>query len=296
MTTGYTFDSDRFGVGTLCNRGHSWAGASQSLRRLRQGKPTGMCLECEKISIANRGNTIEKTDYYKEYRRQYCAQNRKRRNAYKQQIRQGLREQGLTTRGTAPVNINGAATKEKRNEALALEKVLRLAIRTAGNSPSVARLVMNEQLRYWRENPKAKAKYDRQWAKDSWWLKYQINPDLRLYHREKSKRRKAVIKERTAVKISPKQLLQRFAVFGDCCAYCGKGGDMQIEHAVPIANGGTHAVGNILPACQTCNYSKRDKEIQSWYESQPFFSKARWNKICRVLGWSRGAVNQLALV
>ena len=71
---------------------------------------------------------------------------------------------------------------------------------------------------------------------------------------------------------------------------------MQIEHVVPIAKGGTHALGNIVPACQRCNYSKHTNEVESWYRAQPFFSELRWRKICRVLNWSRGAVGQLALL
>lgn len=269
---------DRLRLASLCKRGHKWNGYPVSLQ-FKDGS-TWRCKSCHREA-----NPLKRDPNAPRISLQ------ERRRVYKTKIRAELRAQGLTSKGTVPTRTDGGVAKGERNEAIALERALGIA----GKATSVARLVMDEQLRYWREHPKAKAKHDRQWAKNSWWLEYQIKPGLRLYHREKSKRRKAVIKDRTAVQITPKQLLQRFAVFGDCCAYCGAGGDLQIEHAVPIAKGGTHAMGNILPACKTCNYSKRDKEIQSWYESQPFFQKARWKKICRVLGWTDGAVNQLAL-
>jgi 5-methylcytosine-specific restriction endonuclease McrA len=173
---------------------------------------------------------------------------------------------------------------------------LESALKTASRAPSVPRLVMDEQRRYWREHPEAKREHDRQWAQASWWLEYQTNPDLRLYIRQKSKRRKALLREQTAHQITPKQLRARFAQFGNCCAYCGAAGDMQIEHVVPISRGGTHAIGNILPACLDCNYSKRNAEVERWYRSQPQFCEKRWRKICRVLGWDRSAVGQLALL
>jgi len=173
---------------------------------------------------------------------------------------------------------------------------LNKGLKAAGRSPSVARLVMNEQLRYWRENPSAKADHDRQQGRASWWLEYQTKPELRLYTREKSKRRKTKMKGNTFIEVSSQQIKERFTLFNDCCAYCGQSGDMQIEHAVPISKGGTHAIGNILPACRPCNYSKRDKEIESWYRSQSVFTELRWRKIRRTLGWTGGAVNQLAMI
>jgi 5-methylcytosine-specific restriction endonuclease McrA len=206
-------------------------------------------------------------------------------------VREKLREQGLTAKGTLPLRLNGAMPKGDQSQAL-----LRNAIRAAGRCPSVARLVMDEQRRYWREHPEAKREHDKQWDRASWWLQYQINPDLRLYVRQKSKRRKALLRQQTAHQIKPRVIRARFAQFDNCCAYCGAAGDMQIEHVVPISKGGTHAIGNIVPACQACNYSKREHEVERWYRAQPQFSEKRWRKICRVLGWDRGSVGQLALL
>jgi hypothetical protein len=50
-----------------------------------------------------------------------------------------------------------------------------------------------------------------------------------------------------------------------CCAYCGTDSDaLQREHVVPLVRGGTHGVGNILPACPPCNYAKKDKLLVEW--------------------------------
>ena len=200
-----------------------------------------------------------------------------RRRRYKASYRAKLRELGLTARGTAPVRADGAMPKG------ATPPGYWLAIRNAGSLPTVANLVMDEQLRHWREHPDDRAEHVRKWAQSKWWLKYQINPELRLYHREKSKRRKAQDRGQTPVQIPVAALRQRFNEFGNCCAYCGDGGEMQIEHVEPISKGGAHDIGNIAPACSRCNTSKRNHEMEEWYRSQPFFSELRLHRIRRVM-------------
>ena len=54
-------------------------------------------------------------------------------------------------------------------------------------------------------------------------------------------------------------------LFRGRCAYC----DVRIErptmdHVIPLARGGRHAPGNIVPACPTCNYSKSDFLLAEW--------------------------------
>jgi 5-methylcytosine-specific restriction endonuclease McrA len=142
---------------------------------------------------------------------------------------------------------------------------------------------MDEQVRHWQENPTDYAEHCRRWAQARWWLRYAITPDLRLYHREKSKRRKAQDRGQTPMQVPVPALRQRFNVFNNCCAYCGTDGDMQIEHVVPISKNGAHDIGNIVPACMSCNFSKRSKDMEKWYKSQPFFNELRLKKIQSVL-------------
>lgn len=50
-----------------------------------------------------------------------------------------------------------------------------------------------------------------------------------------------------------------------CCAYCGRrSDDLQREHVVPLCRGGRHSIGNILPACPRCNYSKHRRLLSDW--------------------------------
>lgn len=56
--------------------------------------------------------------------------------------------------------------------------------------------------------------------------------------------------------------LQRW---GGACAYCGQRPvQIQMDHVVPLARGGAHSIGNILPACPPCNMSKGAKLLTEW--------------------------------
>jgi len=224
---------------------------------------------------------------------------REERRDLKRKIRQQLREQCLTSKGTVPVRADGAVPKGERNDAIALERALeqsfRRSLRPGRRSPTVPELVMQAQRLYWQENPEAKRQHYKDWDRASWWLQYQINPDLRLYHREKSKRRKARDRGQTPLQVPVKALHQRFNEFGNRCAYCDQEGDMQIEHVEPISKGGPHDIGNIVPACWPCNASKRTSEMESWYRQQPFFSELRLQAIRRVVRRPEGAQLALAL-
>lgn len=259
MQSAYSFDATKLRLGTLCKRGHEWRGSGQSLRRSCK---TGGCVECERERLRQRSTDSVNQEHWRQYRREY-----------KKAHRAKLIDQGLTTRGKERINAAPGS----------VQSILNKAIKAAGRSPSVARLVMNEQLHYWKENPGAKAGHDRQWAQLSWWLEYQTKPDLRLYHREKSKRRKAQDRGQTPVQVSVSALRQRFNEFNNCCAYCGVDGDMQIEHVVAISKNGAHDIGNIVPACMSCNFSKRSKPMEEWYKNQSFFSELRLRKIQNAL-------------
>jgi 5-methylcytosine-specific restriction endonuclease McrA len=46
-----------------------------------------------------------------------------------------------------------------------------------------------------------------------------------------------------------------------CLAKCDK---LQREHVVPISRGGRDEPDNVIPACRTCNSSKKDKLLSEW--------------------------------
>jgi HNH endonuclease len=61
--------------------------------------------------------------------------------------------------------------------------------------------------------------------------------------------------------------------FNHKCAYCvSSENNLQQEHLIPVANGGGYVKENIIPACGSCNVSKKDKEFFSWYEKSPNYN------------------------
>lgn len=61
------------------------------------------------------------------------------------------------------------------------------------------------------------------------------------------------------------RLLSRY---GHKCAYCSNDGEMTVDHVVPLSRGGTNTIGNILPACRSCNGRKHARFITEWKLSE----------------------------
>jgi 5-methylcytosine-specific restriction endonuclease McrA len=51
---------------------------------------------------------------------------------------------------------------------------------------------------------------------------------------------------------------------GQRCAYCNEIKPLTMDHIVPLINGGAHDVSNIVPACRSCNSSKRQTPLLVW--------------------------------
>ena len=67
--------------------------------------------------------------------------------------------------------------------------------------------------------------------------------------------------------------------FNHKCAYCGSKEDLEQEHIVPVSDGGTYAIGNIVPACRKCNASKGNKNLDDWYRNSGVFDSERLEKL-----------------
>ena len=61
--------------------------------------------------------------------------------------------------------------------------------------------------------------------------------------------------------ISAKDLQRLYA---SPCFYCGHPGPVAADHVIPVSRGGRHAIGNLVPACRSCNSSKKDRTIMEW--------------------------------
>ena len=71
--------------------------------------------------------------------------------------------------------------------------------------------------------------------------------------------------------------------FDFTCAYCGNESKLTMDHVVPVSNGGSTSADNIIPACQSCNSSKNNKDIIEWYTAQPFYNKNRLDNIIKYI-------------
>lgn len=154
------------------------------------------------------------------------------------------------------------------------------AIKNIKKAPTTLDLVKTQQKEYWRERrktPDGRAEYTK--------YLYDTNLSTRLMHKEKRQRNKFKEKALFVEKITQKQLINRCALFNYCCAYCGKpaGMDIELEHVIPRSKDGAHCLANIIPACHSCNTSKYNHNMKTWFKKQSFYQEERLKKIERVL-------------
>lgn len=330
MEASYQFDKARFRLGALCRASHDWGETGQSLRRIN-GRA---CVECERLrGIERRASMTEEERERKRFKqlqnyhdkksdpewlakRNRNARDNNRRSNAKQRATKGRPSRaknldgvvvpvglGLPTRTNSGVRRlvvemvqEGRTADEIRSVAQEWQACYEAFQRLKANpSPTVAELVMAEQRRHWEECPEDKKEHKRQHNLRLHQWKYMTDESYRLYHRQKSKRKKAMMRNSAAVQISGRQIKQRFSQFGDVCAYCGCTDDLQIEHVMPIARGGAHVIENIVPACRECNSAKRDHDVERWFRAQPFFSEVRWRAIRKATGWLGGGAQQRKL-
>jgi 5-methylcytosine-specific restriction endonuclease McrA len=266
---------DGFRLGPLCLRSHRWNGLDVSLRR------GSHCIQCakekprdkEKAKQSGRAHYLQNKDRYIE--RAKTRYQRTMADGSQQEYRQRVADRRLA---------ENMRVRRKSGARDLTEIKLKAAIKRAGQYPTPLSLVLKEQQNFWRANPALKSKEVRRCRQHNWGLRYMVDEDLRLYTRNKSKARKAKMRQTMVERITPAQIRLRFAQFDNSCAYCCKSGcDLHIEHLMPIAAGGPHTMDNILPSCSECNFSKSHRPPLKWYSEQPFFSRVRWQRIVEVL-------------
>jgi hypothetical protein len=270
---------DGFRLGPLCLREHRWNGCDVSLRR--EGGH-GHCIECERTKPRDKEKAKERSRaHYLQNKAQYVE---RAKTHYQEAMADGSRQEYIR-RTAESRRIANMRYRRKAGARDQIEIRLESSIKRAGRCPTPLDLVMAEQQKYWRVNPSARSEEICRCRKHNWKFRYMVDEDLRIYNRNKSKARKAKMRQSMVEPITPAQIRARFVEFANCCAYCGKGGcELHIEHFMPIAAGGPHTMDNILPACPECNYSKLDRPPLKWFSKQPFFSRVRWQKIVEVLG------------
>ncbi len=68
------------------------------------------------------------------------------------------------------------------------------------------------------------------------------------------------------------------------CAYCGADGvALQRDCVMPISRGGRYTVENVVPACGSCNASKRNDEVTSWLRRKRLDERAFLSRYGEIL-------------
>ncbi|MFL0245507.1 HNH endonuclease [Candidatus Clostridium stratigraminis] len=70
--------------------------------------------------------------------------------------------------------------------------------------------------------------------------------------------------------------------FNNTCAYSGEKlnlDNLNVDHIIPLNNGGTSYIWNICPSINYVNLSKGNRDIEEWYRRQIYFSEERLQKI-----------------
>ena len=118
--------------------------------------------------------------------------------------------------------------------------------------------------------------------------KYKCEYEYNRYHTDEEYKERIKIRtsdraRRVRGNFTVAQWHEACAAFNCTCAYCGAKADLTMDHVVPVSQGGETTVGNIIPACRSCNSSKGAKDMIEWYTAQPFYDKARLENIIKYL-------------
>lgn len=65
-------------------------------------------------------------------------------------------------------------------------------------------------------------------------------------------------------RVRPSDWLALCRQYGNRCAYCRIEAPLTMDHVVPLVRGGSNFIGNILPACRSCNCRKQGRFIMEW--------------------------------
>lgn len=110
-------------------------------------------------------------------------------------------------------------------------------------------------------------------ATKAWFKTYMARPEIR--ERTNRYARIAVQRRNNKKKLLPATFTSEDWVvalehFGHRCAYCGTDDPLAQEHFIPLSKGGGYTPDNIVPACKSCNSSKKNKMPEVWCEPDAY--------------------------
>lgn len=105
---------------------------------------------------------------------------------------------------------------------------------------------------YW-ENAEEYREYSRKWRSE--------NRDKRLIQHQRRRARLAGAESCEVTDSDWNDIINRQR---GRCFYCDARGDLVMDHVVPLAKGGRHAIGNLVAACVRCNSQKSAMFVAEW--------------------------------
>ena len=141
--------------------------------------------------------------------------------------------------------------------------------------------------KYLEEKKEARAEYYKEYRKKNKEAtakqkkKYRQTPKGQI-SRANERARRRVREQEQGNGITVEQWLECMGFFEFKCAYSGiplSEETRNLDHIIPLAKGGEHEIWNLVPMYKYYNFSKRDKDLLTWYPKQDFFDKERLAKI-----------------
>lgn len=292
------FDESRYFLGSLCKRNHEWLKSQGSLRRIKKHD----CVECKKLAdkkwkqdnpekVATGRKKYNQQERVKEYKREHWERNSERYRAGRHQRYEENKDEILK--------------RNKAYNALNRDKILQYLrdYHHENRDEFVAR-----SREYYAQNKVellAKEKKKREENRDEIRerrRRYRQSSIHKMVKKASANRRRAKKRNNHTVPYSKDALSSRLDQFCGKCAYCGESVDLLVprsltwDHFISISRGGPDCLGNIVPACGSCNSSKSDRDPLEWYKSQHFFNPKQWGLILSALGKTKRDYTQIPLL
>lgn len=96
-----------------------------------------------------------------------------------------------------------------------------------------------------------------------------MGEDERDAYRAANANRRALRRGSRRFRVTQADLARALSRAGHRCAYCSvRLATVQWDHVMPLSAGGTHSIGNLVPACERCNKSKGSLTVMEWRVTQ----------------------------
>lgn len=285
------FDSEKFKLGSLCKREHDWGGTGKSLREIKKG----VCAECNKEHKRKHYEKSRSDPEWVEEHKRICRE--KKREEYKrdpEKFRKISRNYALNHKDKISQRAKQKRRDDPKYAAHRNQQTENWRERNRERAREYSRLYYLRHIERYRENDKKRYHGNKEYfrLKASRYIK---TFEGKISIKKANFKRRIHEKQNHLVRYKPQDVEKRHEDFNNSCAYCGSVQKITLDHFIPISKGGPDCIGNLIPACYSCNVSKSNHDPVTWYKAQPFFKPSRLRKILKVLGKKMEEVGQLPL-